>query len=361
MSRRTLTSTGPKLRGRTSTSASLGLFQRPNAEVNSRDPNHPGDLRKLISLLSRRCKGDGPNRTLAAHRLSGDRTKKHAHYLKGSIFCGCCGRRLVFGRHRGNGGVYEYFSCLSYQARRPSCGAGHHPVDGVERAIERYYRTIELTPAECDDIRQKLKDQVGARLEVARKQSERHKRKLRDLQNEQQKLLQLFYRDGVDGEVLQAEQERIEAERAQARRWLTSATQEGDETEAALDEALSIMQGCHAIYLAGDAELRRLMNQAIFTRLLVGTNEIEGEEQPVVGHIHAMRGSRTVARARRPQNGQDPRLSGGLGSNVGQLVQSRVQRPNFPALTHTLIQDLMESVGRQARKRAAEEIRSSET
>jgi site-specific DNA recombinase len=40
-------------------------------------------------------------RTLAAHRLSGDRTQKHHHYLKGSIFCGHCGRRLIYGRHRG--------------------------------------------------------------------------------------------------------------------------------------------------------------------------------------------------------------------------------------------------------------------
>ena len=269
-------------------------------------------------------------RTLAAHRLSGDRTKKHAHYLKGSIFCGCCGRRLVFGRHRGNGGVYEYFSCLSYQARRPSCGAGHMPVDAVERAIERYYHSIELTPAECDEVRRKLKGQVGARLEVARKQSERHKRKLRDLQNEQQKLLQLFYRDGVDEEVLQAEQERIEAERTQARRWITSASQETNEAEAALDEALAIMQGCHTTYLVANPELRRLINQAIFRRLLVGINAIEGEEQPVVGHIHALRGSRTVARARKAQDGQDPRLSGGLGSNVGQLVRARGLEPPRP-------------------------------
>ncbi len=72
---------------------------------------------------------------LQAHRLSGDRTKKHFHYLKGSIFCGNCGRRMVYGRHRGNGGVYEYFSCLSYQARRPSCGAHHMAVDDVEMAI----------------------------------------------------------------------------------------------------------------------------------------------------------------------------------------------------------------------------------
>jgi site-specific DNA recombinase len=269
-------------------------------------------------------------RTLEAHRLSGDRTKKHAHYLKGSIFCGHCGRRLVYGRHRGNGGVYEYFSCLSYQARRPSCGAGHLPVDAVERAIEGYYRSIELTPAESEDVRHKLREQVGVRLEIARKQTEKHNRRLRDLQNEQQKLLQLFYRDGVDEDVLQAEQQRIEAERTQARRWITSATHETEEAETALDEALAIIQGCHATYLAADPELRRLMNQAIFTQLLVRADLLEGEEAPLLGHIRRLRGSKAPACATGPRNGQDPLSSGGLGSNVDQMVRMRGLEPPRP-------------------------------
>ncbi len=118
---------------------------------------------------------------LETHRLSGDRTKKHFHYLKGSIFCGHCGRRLVFGRHRGNGGVYEYFSCLSHQARRPSCGARHLPVDAVEKAIEDHYRRIRLTPAQIETVRVQVKEQVEERLAVARKQSEHHSRRLRTL------------------------------------------------------------------------------------------------------------------------------------------------------------------------------------
>ncbi len=209
-------------------------------------------------------------------------------------------------------------------------------VDAVERAIERYYRMIELTAAESEDVRRELKEQVGVRLEVARKQSERHKRKLRDLQNEQQKLLQLFYRGGVDEEVLQAEQERIEAEPTQARRWIDSATHEAGETQEALDEALSIIQGCHAIYLAGDPELRRLMSQAIFTRLLIRTDMLEGEEAPVYQAIRSRSGSTPHAHTKRPRNGQDPRLSGGLGSNVGQLVRARGLEPPR-AFAHRLL------------------------
>jgi site-specific DNA recombinase len=277
-------------------------------------------------------------RTLAAHRLSGDRSKKHAHYLKGSIFCGCCGNRLVYGRHRGNGGVYEYFNCISYQGRRPSCGAGHMPVDAVERAVERYYHSIELTPAEREEVRRELGEQIGVRAEVARQQSERHKRKLRDLQNEQQKLLQLFYRDGVDEEVLQVEQKRIEAERTQARRWVDSATNDIEDAEAALEEALAIVEGCHAIYLAADPELRRLMNQAIFTQLLVNADTIDDEKQPVAMHIHRLRGSSPFECTKKPRNGQDPRSSGGLGSNVGQLVRPSGLEPprgNLPTRPST--------------------------
>jgi site-specific DNA recombinase len=183
---------------------------------------------------------------LASNRLSGDRSKKHAHYLKGSLFCGICGRRLLYGRHRGNGGVYEYFSCLSHQGRRVSCGAHYTAVDTVERQVEQLYRTIELTPAEVQAVRRDVEEQVGTRLEVARKQSEHHKRRLRTLQDEQQKLVQLHYRDLVSEDVLQAEQQRIEAERAQSRRWVKSATHEAKDVLEALDEALALVDRCHA-------------------------------------------------------------------------------------------------------------------
>jgi site-specific DNA recombinase len=41
---------------------------------------------------------------LDAHAQSGDRTHKHHHYLKGSIFCGLCGKRLILSRVRGRAG-----------------------------------------------------------------------------------------------------------------------------------------------------------------------------------------------------------------------------------------------------------------
>ncbi len=320
----------------------LGLRTRPTAKRPAKPLSRNGIYRILrddyyIGVVTHKgVKGEGRHEAiidretfekvqqiLDAHRLSGDRTKKHFHYLKGSIFCDHCGRRLVYGRHRGKGGVYEYFSCLSHQARRPSCGARHLPVADVEKAVEEFYRSIQLTPELIEKVRLDVREQVGERLAVARKQSEHHSRKLRTLQDEQQKLVQLFYKGGVSEEVLQVEQTRIEAERTQAHHWVQAATHEAKDVMDALDDALTIAGHCHETYIAGSPMLRRLMNQTMFERLLIRSDLIQCDQQPVFGHIGRLgRGCQTPAKAAsRPQNAQDPRSFGGLGSNVDQMVR----------------------------------------
>jgi site-specific DNA recombinase len=325
----------------------LGLRTRPTAKRPAKPLSRNGIYRILrddyyIGVVTHKgVKGEGRHEAiidretfekvqqiLEAHRLSGDRTKKHFHYLKGSIFCDHCGRRLVYGRHRGKGGVYEYFSCLSHQARRPSCGARHLPVDAVEQAIEEFYRSIQLTPEQIEKVRRDVREQVDERLAVARKQSEHHSRKLRTLQDEQQKLVQLYYKGGVSEEVLQAEQTRIESERTQAHHWVQAATHEASDIMDALDDALSIAGRCHETYIAGSPMLRRLMNQTMFERLLIRSDLIQCDQQPVFGHISRLgRGCQPPAKPRRPRNAQNPRFSWGLGSNVDQMVRMRGLEP----------------------------------
>ncbi len=85
---------------------------------------------------------------LSAHRASGDRSHKHSHHLIGSLHCGVCRRRFGFNRTRGNGGVYEYFACLSRVSKQGRCTAPHFRAHAIERAVERKYTTLLLTPDE---------------------------------------------------------------------------------------------------------------------------------------------------------------------------------------------------------------------
>lgn len=155
---------------------------------------------------------------LTSHKASGDRSHKHSNYLIGSLHCDVCRKRLGYNRSRGNGGLYEYFGCLSRVTRQGRCAAPHFPVQPVERAVERKYKTYLLKPDEQAAIRRVLLAHAEASTKVARNDAERHARRVRELISQQRKLLGLYYDDGVSKEVLQTEQQRINAEQATAQR-----------------------------------------------------------------------------------------------------------------------------------------------
>lgn len=66
---------------------------------------------------------DRVQEVLRSHRHAGKKRRKHHHYLKGSVFCGECGSRLLFTRANGHGGTYDYFVCLGRHQKRTDCRA----------------------------------------------------------------------------------------------------------------------------------------------------------------------------------------------------------------------------------------------
>jgi site-specific DNA recombinase len=206
---------------------------------------------------------------LSSHRISGDRSHKHNHYLKGTLFC-ACGKRLGYGRHRGKcGGIYEYFSCLSRLQRQERCSAPYFPVERTERAVVRRYKRETLSSRQHALVRRALREYVEGKAEVAQRASERHKRRARELTGQQQKLVQLYYAGGVSQEVMRAEQQRIEAEQARAQEWAEAATRETEDVMGALDDALLLLDTKRVIYETLPHSSRRLINQAIFLALTV--------------------------------------------------------------------------------------------
>jgi site-specific DNA recombinase len=268
-------------------------------------------------------------------RLSGNRTRKHKHYLRGSLFCGFCGRRLVFHRIRGRGGLYDYFGCLSHQGTKGSCGSRYLQVENVERAVERYYARVRLTQDERDAVRQAVEQYAGALLENAEKESARHARRLQALQQQQKKLLHAFYNNAVDETVLEEEQERIETERREVHRWSEAAVQDAGEITQALYEALLLLETAQVAYRHATPTARRLLNQALFEGLLIrDEDDLEANPTPWVSEIRrlarAAQGCQTALEAQgRGQNGHDP-LSGAVGFHKANLVRRAGLEPAPP-------------------------------
>jgi site-specific DNA recombinase len=276
---------------------------------------------------------------LDAHRASGDRAHKHSHHLIGTLHCGVCQRRLGFNRTRGNGGLYEYFACLSRISSQGRCTAPHFRARQIERNVERKYKTHLLTAAEQAAIRETLLARAHASTAEARKEASRHARRVRELISHQDKLLNLYYDDGVSKEVLQAQQKRLAAEQAQAQRLADSAQFEVSDLDQALSDALLLIDEGLVPYTSGSSTEKRLINLAIFVMLLVSeSGDIETRPTPLYAELVplARKLGRDAAQSagNRAQKGRSPDFRG-HGLKTTQMAERAGFEPAMEFDPHT--------------------------
>ena len=281
---------------------------------------------------------------LAAHRLAGNRSRKHQHYLTGSVFCQC-GGRLVYTPIEGNGGRYEYFKCYSKYNGRTDCVAPHMSVDTVEAKIAQYYEAYPwLTAEEKERARSAVRHYGQIKLKAARAEVRQATDKLEGLKKEQQHLLQLSYPGLVDDDVLAVEQARIKHERTKISKWQRTAQLGAEEIAEALEEALQLLEDPGTAYQLASATTRRMLNQALFEKLIIRLDEpIEGSRTPWFETLVAVarpapepepvpetpEGSLTAALDRHEARKHQSRPKGGLGLNETQLVPPAGFEPAF--------------------------------
>ena len=86
---------------------------------------------------------------LDAHKSAADATQVHDHYLKGTVYCGQCGERLIITNAKNrHGNVYPYFVCSGRHAGKTECTRQAMLIEDVERLIEKYYEMIEVSPGQ---------------------------------------------------------------------------------------------------------------------------------------------------------------------------------------------------------------------
>jgi site-specific DNA recombinase len=216
---------------------------------------------------------------LAANNTAGERKREHPHYLKGSVYCGTCGSRLIVSHAKNRWGtIYEYFLCIGRQQRRTDCTQRAIRIDDTETAIANHYATVRLTPEQAEQVR----DYVLDELLQLRTESEHHRavqtRRLRKLQDERKKLLDAHYADAIPLELLKTEQARITTAITSAQQQLDALDNDAATAQGNLHKALALVQDCETAYRDAPPALRRQFNQAFFKRLIVDdTFTVTGE------------------------------------------------------------------------------------
>jgi hypothetical protein len=222
-----------------------------------------------------------PNRTvdefekvqeiLSASRVGSARgSRKHHHYLCGLLVCQRCDNRFGYSNSRGKTGQrYEYYNCLSRVTPHGACGICHLRLTYVEDRLERTHRHDLLTEKERATVRSQVKATAERQVEVAKKQSAQHQRRWRDLLSQQQKLVQLYYQGGISLDVMQAEQARIDQEKADAKHWQATADRQVDRVMERLEQALRLADSHDRAYATAEPHERRILNASILDHVLV--------------------------------------------------------------------------------------------
>jgi len=213
---------------------------------------------------------------LESKRVSGERPWRHFHYLRGSIYCLECNRRLTFTKATGNGGVYEYFVC--YGKQHANCSQASHRVAAVEAAVEDHYATLKMSDEERQYIRAAIQSQVEAVTVLSAEKVAEAELQLVQLDQQERKLLTAHYADRVSESLFASEQERISRERIGATKRIENLSVEHDQVLEALDLALKLTVDIQRAYCLAGPQERRLLNQGFYEWLKIDAEEVADDQ-----------------------------------------------------------------------------------
>lgn len=209
---------------------------------------------------------------LDSQRKRGTTAWRHHHFLTSTLFCADCGRRLVYSRNTGNGGLYEYFVCTGRQ--HGVCAQAHHRVAAVEAAVEDHYAQISLTERQRQAVEHSLRSRLEAIAGETSAETGRAQEALMRLKSQERKLMAAHYADQISPELFAEEQARVRRERVAAEMTIQRLDVQADKIGEGLTASLALITDVHRAYVLSDATQKRLITQAIFDRLEVSQEDI---------------------------------------------------------------------------------------
>ncbi len=219
---------------------------------------------------------------LSAKNLAGEKQREHPHYLKGSIYCGTCGARLMVNYAKGRrGGIYPYFVCIGRQKDKHSCSQRALRIELIEEAVADYYATVQLPEDELVTLRAFLEEELSNLRLSAEHERTAQERRRGKLEAERKALLDAHLAEAVPLDLLKSKQDGITAKLAAIEGRLTEIAADFQKVETNLKRALARVGDCETAYREASDTVRRQFNLAFFKRLLIDEDyNVRGELAP---------------------------------------------------------------------------------
>lgn len=281
----------------------------------------------------------------AARSGRGTRDRILNHYLKGLLFCQRChdhGRtsRLIYTEAKGRNKRYGYFLCRGRQDRL--CDLPHIAVERLEQAVVDHYVTFQLGEDFAIECRAKLD---AALVDAQGREREAHAaltRRLNELSEKESRLIDLAADGTLPAAKIRAKLNEIKIDRARIEAGLTTTTEQLSLGAGVLRDALHLVADTHQLYLSGNSQVRRNLNDTFFQKLYIDDCEVAHDElRPIFADIteanKVIQAGTTAFAANRTKNNKaaPPGIAGiflASGSSKADLVELRGLEPLTPTL-----------------------------
>lgn len=181
---------------------------------------------------------------------------------------GLVDKRMIIQRSIGKtGGEYFYFFCRGKQ--QGVCDSRHIPFDVVEDQVIAHYRTVQLRPEFIEwvhgQIDSALQDQAGSRRQLR----DQIQGQIARLQTRVDNLIDLVADGGLAGSKAREKITEIERERSALETSLGTIEDDLSIGAEFLKGWLELLRDPYELYRTASNDMRRELNQAIFTRIFV--------------------------------------------------------------------------------------------
>ena len=234
--------------------------------------------------------------------VNGERTREHPHFLKGSLFCKNCGSRMIINYTKSSTGArYPYFVCAGRHNKRVDCKQRAALIEEVERQVEKIYDRYSFPPYVRSYLETWLGENIKKEQEKYNAELDGLRREKDKLERQRKKLLEAHYNDAIPLDLLKSEQQKIAKQLASIDHQVKAQDFAFNEIQLRLGEALDLIEDCGTIYRQAGDHIKKLLNQTIFSRLLVGE---DGRVEPEFAEPFAMLTQAVIAVKveTRPQN-----------------------------------------------------------
>ncbi len=213
---------------------------------------------------------DQVHTVLGTHRSAADATQVHDHYLKGTVFCGQCGSRLIVCNAKSSRGtIYPYFVCASRHAGRGDCTRQAMLIEQVEQLVEHFYAQVQIDPETTQALSWMLHARFDEMMSEGAAELAGLASRRAELEGEQQKLLHAHYAGAIPLNLLKKEQDRITSSLDTIEYRVSAHHGHYADARANLDDSLKLLSNAAEIYEHADDANRRLLNQALFKAIYV--------------------------------------------------------------------------------------------